>query len=310
MGKNRAKLCYGFSLVEVLVASAILGVLVILLSSATGSLLNTLRNAHSKIDQYSAARAGFEQILSTLSQATLNTYWDYDDPANPNNYIRKSDLHFLIEPSTMGQAVFFHAPLSRNGNTTSTGLLNAVGFWVDFGSDSQWKPGHVPEQFRFRLMQGIQPADSLQVFTTANGSWTNAVKTIPDVGFPIASNVLALILWPRLPVAQDPEGNDLSGNFAYDSRDSRQVSAIQKAQLPPSVQVTMIVMDEASAYRLASVSGAPAAITSAFTNRFQDVTRFESDLEAVRAALTAAKVNHLVLSSSVTLREAKWSQTP
>ncbi|MCX6962628.1 MAG: prepilin-type N-terminal cleavage/methylation domain-containing protein [Verrucomicrobia bacterium] len=307
MGKSRAKRCYGFSLVEVLVASAILGVLVILLSSATGSLLNTLRNAHSKIDQYSAARAGFEQILSTLSQATLNTYWDYDNPANPNNYVRKSDLHLLIAPSTMGHAVFFQAPLSRNGNTTSSGLLNAVGFWVDFGSDSQWKPGHVPEQFRFRLMQGIQPADSLQVFTTTDGSWTNAVKTIPDVGFPIASNVLALILWPRLPVVQDPEGNDLSANFAYNSR---QGSAIQKAQLPPSVQVTMIVMDEASASRLASGSAAPTAITSAFTNRFQDVTRFESDLEAVRAALTAAKVNHLVLSSSVTLREAKWSQTP
>jgi uncharacterized protein (TIGR02599 family) len=307
MGKSRAKLCYGFSLVEVLVASAILGVLVILLSSATGSLLNTLRNAHSKIDQYSAARACFEQILSTLSQATLNTYWDYDNPANPNNYVRKSDLHLLIAPSTMGHAVFFQAPLSRNGNTTSSGLLNAVGFWVDFGSDSQWKPGHVPEQFRFRLMQGIQPADSLQVFTTTDGSWTNAVKTIPDVGFPIASNVLALILWPRLPVVQDSAGDDLSGDFAYDSR---QGSAIQKAQLPPSVQVTMIVTDEASASRLASGSAAPAAITSAFTNRFQDVTRFESDLEAVRAALTAAKVNHQVLSSSVTLREAKWSQTP
>jgi uncharacterized protein (TIGR02599 family) len=180
-----------------------------------------------------------------------------------------------------------------------------VGFWIEFGGDSQWKPSHVKEQFRFRLMQGIQPSESLAVFATADGSWTNAVKTIPDVGFPIASNVLALILWPRLPVAQDPEGNDLSGNFEYDSR---QGSAIQKAQLPPSVQVTMIVMDETSAVRLASGLAAPAVITSAFANRFQDVANFDADLEAVRAALTAAKVNHLVLSSSVTLREAKWSK--
>jgi uncharacterized protein (TIGR02599 family) len=131
------------------------------------------------------------------------------------------------------------------------------------------------------------------------------VKTIPGVGFPIASNVQALILWPRLPGAQDPEGNDLSGDFKYDSRKG---SDIQKAQLPPSVQVTMIVMDETSAARLASGSVAPAAITAAFANRFQDVTIFDADLEAVRAALTAAKVNHLVLSSSVTLRESKWSK--
>jgi hypothetical protein len=72
--------------------------------------------------------------------------------------------------------------------------------------------------------------------------------------------------------------------------------------------VDMIVMDETSAVRLASGSTAPAAITSAFANRFQDVTIFDSDLEAVQAALTDAKVNHLVLSSSVTLRAAKWSQ--
>jgi uncharacterized protein (TIGR02599 family) len=305
MGKCRAKRCYGFSLIEVLVASTILAILVILLSSATGSLLNILRNAHAKIDQYSAARAGFDQICSTLSQATLNTYWDYDNPANPTDYVRKSDLHFLIETSANGHAVFFQAPLARTGNAVSTGLLNAVGFWVEFGGDSQWKPSHVQEQFRFRLMQGIQPSESLAVFATADGSWTNAVKTIPDVGFPIASNVLALILWPRLPVAQDPEGNDLSGNFEYDSR---QGSAIQKAQLPPSVQVTMIVTDETSAARLTSGSAAPVAITSAFANRFQDVTNFDADLEAVRAALTAAKVNHLVLSSSVTLRESKWSK--
>jgi uncharacterized protein (TIGR02599 family) len=307
MRKSRSTSSSGFSLVEILVASAILGLLVVLISTATGSLLNILRNANAKIDQFSAARAGFEQILSTLSQATLNTYWDYDNPANPKDYVRKSDLHFLISPSLGGQAVFFQAPLSRSGAATPSGLLNAVGFWINFGSDSQWKPSHVNERFRYRLMQGIQAAENLKVFSVNNGSWTNDIKSVPNVGFPIASNVLALILWPRLPSAQDPTGDDLSPDFAYDSR---QGSAIQKAQLPPSVQVTMIVMDEASASRLESGSIEPSVITSAFTNRFTDVTRFESDLEAVRSDLSAAKINYLVLSSSVALREAKWSNSP
>lgn len=305
MMRSRSASSSGFSLIEILVASAILSLLVILLSSATGSLLNILRNANAKIDQFSAARAGFEQILSTLSQTTLNTYWDYDNPANPSSYVRKSDLHFLIAPSLGGQAIFFQAPLSRSGAAAPSGLLNAVGFWVEFGGDSQWKPSHVQEQFRYRLMQGIQPSESLGVFATTTGSWTNAVKTIPGVGFPIASNVLGLILWPRLPVRQDSDGNDLSSDFNYDSR---QGTAIQKAQLPPSVQVTMIVTDEASAARLASGETAPAAITSAFTGRFQSVANFDADLVAVRAALTAAKINHQVLSASVTLRESKWSK--
>ncbi|XHR31153.1 MAG: prepilin-type N-terminal cleavage/methylation domain-containing protein [Chthoniobacteraceae bacterium] len=299
-----------FTLIEVLVASTVLVLLVSLLASAMNSALSSVHRAYSKIDQFAAARAGFERLTATLSQATLNTYWDYDDSANPQNYIRKSELHFLIESNAGGggQAAFFQAPLARSAGDAASGVLNAVGYWVVFSADT-WKPPHIAtSRSRYRLMQGIQPTESLGIYTTSIGaSWTTDVTNIPSTAFPIADNVIALVLWPRLPSAQDTAGTELSGSYAYDSRSG---TDIQKAQLPPIIQATMIVIDEASSVRLSSGTSEPAAIKAALKDRFQEVAKFQDDLDAVKAALNAAHVNYLVLSAPITLRESKWSATP
>ncbi|XHR30547.1 MAG: prepilin-type N-terminal cleavage/methylation domain-containing protein [Chthoniobacteraceae bacterium] len=297
----------GFTLLEVLVASAILMLMVVLLASAIGTALATVRRSNSKIDQFAATRAGFDSLTAILSQATLNTYWDYDNPTTPTNYIRKSDLHFLITNTTGdgGQSVFFQAPLARSGSTIPLGVLNAVGYWVEFGDDT-WKPGHVIiNRPRYRLIQGIQPTESLAIFTNTTATWINGIKSIPTPAFPLADNVIALILWPRRPTAQDSAGTELTADYTYDSRTG---TDIQKAQLPPSVQVTMIVIDEASAIRITSGNTEPAVIQNALKNRFRDVTQYQTDLDAVKSALTTARINYLVLSSPVTLRESKWSQ--
>lgn len=294
-------------MIEILVSSAVLALLLALLATAIGSALTTVQRAHAKIDQFAAARQGFEQLVAALSQSTLNTYWDYDVPANPGKYLRKSDLHFLVEQGAVaGQSVFFQAPLSRAPGVSATGILNAVGFWVDFGDDDAWRPGHVAtSRSRYRLMQGIQPAGKLEVFNNdTDAAWADAVVAVPDVGFPVAANVLALILWPRLPTAQDAVGTELTTDYLYDSRDG---TDIQKAQLPPAVHATMIVIDEMSAARIESGATEPASIKDALAGRFRDVTKYQEDLDAVKAALDAARVGYLVLSSPVTLRESKWS---
>jgi len=296
-----------FTLLEVLVASTILMLMVVLLSSAIGAALATVRRSNAKVDQFAATRAGFESLTAMLSQATLNTYWDYDNAAAPTAYIRKSDLHFLITNAADGggQSVFFQAPLARSGTNVPLGALNAVGYWVEFGADT-WKPGHIPTSCsRYRLIQGIQPAENLAVFTNTTATWTSDIKSIPTPAFPLADNVIALVLWPRRPTTQDSAGTQLTADYTYDSRTG---ADIQKAQLPPSVQVTMIVIDEASAIRIASGNTEPTAISGALKNRFQDVTKYQADLDAVKSALNAARINYLVLSSPVTLREAKWSQ--
>ena len=107
--------------------------------------------------EFRQARDGFDAISRRLSQATLNTYWDYDDPNVPTRYIRQSELRFLSGP-TEGLAgatgggrrwpthgLFFQAPLgvSQPGADELTGmttLLNSWGYFIEFGSDTAFRP--------------------------------------------------------------------------------------------------------------------------------------------------------------------------
>jgi uncharacterized protein (TIGR02599 family) len=117
--------------------------------------------------------------------------------------------------------------------------------------------------------------------------------------------VVALLLWPRLPVAQDPKGTALSDNFLYDSKNG---TPIQKAQMPPMIQITMVVIDEASAARLENGVEEPGAIVDALGKRFEDPAKFEADLQSVQTQFASKGVQHLVLSAAVPLREGKWSK--
>lgn len=302
-------LARAFTLLEVLIATAVLVLLLALLSSVTGLTFSTVKRSQSKIDQFSAARAGFERLTATLSQATLNTYWDYvyDSNGTLKAYERKSDLRFLITDRntsvSVGQEVFFQAPLALGtSNSLPSGLLNAVGYWVSFGG-ADWKPAfHKPNPYRYRLMEAIQPTEALTVFTS-----TPVPLSSNSTGFPVAENVIALVLWPRNSPAQDPTGSQLSTNFTYNSGSNSALS-VQKAQLPPVVDVTMIVIDEAAAARLQSGQMEPKTITDILSGRFRSVANFEDDLELVRQGLNQARINHLVLSAPVILRESKWSQ--
>lgn len=312
----------GFSLLEVMVATAVLSILVAALGSATLFSVSTVSRADAKIDQFGAARAGFDRLTSTLSQATLNTYWDYDNPSTPQKYERRSNLHFLIaKPDALpagpdakpnwGQSVYFQAPLARGNGGGATGLLNAVGYWVAFGDNNAWRPIHVTSRrARYRLMQGVERTENLSVFNTTTPNWAETLRKLPNLApptgaFPLAENVVALLLWPRLPVAQDPKGTALSDNFLYDSKNG---TPVQKAQMPPMIQITMVVIDEASAARLENGVEEPGAIVDALGKRFEDPAKFEADLQSVQTQFASKGVQHLVLSAAVPLREGKWSK--
>lgn len=314
-----------FTLIEILVATAVMLLILAMLSSAMGLTFSTVQRAHLKMDQFASARAGFDRVTATLSQATLNTYWDYDNPSTPSVYLRKSDLHFRIQSinsgagTPLGQGIFFQTPLALESSQPS-GLLHAAGYWVEFGENS-WRPPHTRSRFRYRLIEAIQRTTALEVFKSANDptkryAWQTGVSKVASLsspgepGFPIAENLIALVLWPRLPTAQDPVGDQLSPNYEYDSRNTQTTPASrlkQKAQLPPMVQVTMIFINEASAARLESGAIEPNVIREALDGRFRSVASFQADLDAVKAVLDRERIAYLVLSSPVTLRESKWS---
>ena len=115
----------GFTLVELLVSIALITLIALLLSSMTGATASTWRHTTARIEQFRSAETAYESITRRLSQATLNTYWDYDNPTAPKKYLRQSDLRFISGNMTAGpkklltavgprrptHGIFFQAPL-------------------------------------------------------------------------------------------------------------------------------------------------------------------------------------------------------
>jgi uncharacterized protein (TIGR02599 family) len=196
----------GFTILELLVASAVLAIIAVLMLGMTDSVRKIYTQTIPRVQAYRDARRAMEVLAASISQATLNTYLDYVNSAGdyrfspsgnsstfvPARYVRTSELRFLSGNGTAGTAagspsrpthsVFFQAPLGvvSSGATNYVGLenlLNSVGFFIEFRDDSGSRPDFFtnlpnppPLSHRFRLIQAIQPSDRLTVYkyTAAN----------------------------------------------------------------------------------------------------------------------------------------------
>jgi uncharacterized protein (TIGR02599 family) len=120
----------GFTLAELLVASAILALLVVLLLTMVNQTSKTWKSTSGKIEEFRGARDAFDTITRRMGQATLNTYLDYvtNSSGVPVSYGRQSELRFLSGTTTNilsslalsnqpTMSVFFQAP---NGFSTSS----------------------------------------------------------------------------------------------------------------------------------------------------------------------------------------------
>ncbi len=315
-----------FSLLEMLTAFAVFSLMLVMLFSVISHTSDIWRGARGKIESFQAARNAFETITRNLSQATLNTYWRYDNPANPSRYLRASDLHFvcghagsgLPGRANSGQAVFFQAPTGVSATNSLSGLgslLNGFGYYVDFGSDKPYRPQGLAsaEAHRYRLMQLRIPAEDLTVLSSTNAAdfaWITSQTN--SRSFPIADNVIFLAVWPRLPEQEDPAGNQLAADFSYNSRLNAlsQPQPATAAQLPPIVEVAMVAIDESSAARAGASNSPPQAVENALSGKFSTSSRdrFESDLKALEAALRDEGIKYRTFRSTVPLRESKWSE--
>jgi uncharacterized protein (TIGR02599 family) len=301
----------GFTLLEALVAMAVLGLIMSILLEIISQTSMTLIQATAAVESFQSARAAFDIVNQTLSQATLNTYWDYDNESNPTTYVRKSDLNFYVQNDASFYAqnargtepgIYFQAPLARAANQSDevSGILNACGFYIGYGSNESFKPTNIVLQSnRFRLMEALQPTENFNVYLAAGNSW---IASVQATALPIADNIIALVAWPRLSEGQDPAGTAISTDFSYNSRVT---SGVQSMQLPPVVQLTMIAVDEASASRQPNLQS---TINNVMNGKFAAVANYNSDLSGVESALSAAKFNYQVFTSAVPLRESQWSK--
>ena len=340
----------GFTLVELMLSIALIALLVVILASMTNATAFSWRYTSAKIEQFRGAETAFETISRRLSQATLNTSWDYQYPNGntalpPTKYVRYSDLRFITgqtqtlmastTPPRPTHGMFFQAPLGYVDDTTNFGgmdnLLNTWGYYVEYNQDIRppfinTLPHAPPVRLRFRMMEFMQPANKLTVYSLTSGNssytghewFTDAFNDPTPPVHVLAENVIALVLLPKLSPADDPTGAKLAPTYAYDSTtdaSSGDPSLNPKNQLPPIVQVTLVAIDEASAARMTNTD--TANLTAELGTLFTDATQYDTDLKLTPAAsgnpslanyLTSHKINYRIFTTNVSLRGAKWSR--
>lgn len=324
----------GFTLLEVLAASAVFAIMVVITLSALGYVSTVWRNSASKIETFQAARGAFDLMTRNLSQALLNTYLDYDDENHPTRYLRKSDLRFVSGPAGgtfpgsagTGQALFFQVPGNYTSKATNFGglesLLNTCGYFVAFSQDPL-KPPHLngSGKYRFRLMQLLVPTENNRIFSSTDSStttgpldyrWFADYSKAGDFGsnvLPVADNVIALVVEPADP---DPNSPVLAPDYTYNTgidgigADGRQI--VTAHQLPPTVKVTMVAIDEASAQRLDQGQTPPDFLVAALSGKFQKAAKYERDLSDLKTALAGRNIQYRVFSTAVPIRESKWTK--
>ena len=327
----------GFTLVETLVAVSVLAMVMLIVFEITATTSKAWKHSSGNIESMQSARIAFETITRRLSQATLNTYYSYDNPNNPTEYLRQSELQFVtgkaLVKGEVGHAVFFQAPLGRVGNETKYGslsnLLNACGFYLVYGKDPL-RPSffsnlaHPPkDEYRYRLMECVQPSENLAVYGSAPAplasapqNWVaQALAAGTTANRPLASNIVALVF---LPEQNGGHGNamPLVPDYEYDSSPGSApvaANATLKNQLPPLVRVVMVAIDEASAIRLGAGEVPPPLGQTAL---FQQAAQLDADLDVLQKNLAAlpgneagnrVPLNYHVFQTDVALREAKWS---
>jgi uncharacterized protein (TIGR02599 family) len=124
--------CRAFSLVEMLVAVAIFVMILLIVTQLISTTEQAWQRSSGTIQAFQSARIAFDTVYRTLSEATLNTYYDYYNAsyvsftsyaANntsssfnfvPKYYGRNSELHFIsgkalvTAPRTqVTQSIFF-----------------------------------------------------------------------------------------------------------------------------------------------------------------------------------------------------------
>lgn len=230
-GSHRA-----FTLVELLVSLAVLSILLLINAQVIGQVQATWSASNARVSQFREARTAFDIITRNLSQATLNTYLDYETnylataaatsgtaaATGPGSYVRRSDLQFICGNSTTllpaaggadslpGHSIFFQAPLGVTQNPNYVGLdrlLCSRGYFVQFSSDEFFTPAFLPQgnnRYRYRLMEYSPPAEKNVIYTLPTGAaGTVTGKFYADAGAPLEADETAVNISTTRPVADN-----------------------------------------------------------------------------------------------------------
>ncbi len=331
--------CRAFSLLEILVAMAILSLVLLTVTAITNQVIVVSKSASAKIEAFKTARASFETMTRAISQATLNTYYDYYNSSYqrrtasnastfaPALYGRHSELEFVTGKNLVSSprpqvthSIFFQCPLGYTKDSTDyaklRSTLNAAGFYMEFYNDTDERPSFLlsilnppPVRWRYRLMQFLQATESLSIYKATNHSWFTDPISLPRQSTRVmAENIVACVICPKLNT--DTTSSTISPDYEYQSR-ATWSSGKQPAmmhQLPPLVEVVLVAVDEVSISRIQGTSTTAPDLGFNYASIFQAASQLETDLATVSQALNARHVNYRIFRTRVGLKGAKWEQ--
>lgn len=322
---QKMRLLAAFTLLELLAAFSVLALLLVLVFSLISQVTKVTTTSTSSFQD---ARTAFETMTRLLSQAVLNTYWDYDNSNNPVNYIRASELHYVMGDAatltgltnTLGNAVFFQAPLGKSkaaGFRDTPALLNSVGFYVRY-SASPDLPSYLQNQptEAYRLWMYLQPSEEFKVYDIFNGnpqkdsdlSWFRDDITDAARNHVLANNVILLLIRCSY---EDADGK-MKQSYAYDSRPpsgSGSSQPVEKHQIPPTLHVTLVAIDDVTAIRLRGLGSYNPIGDIPFT----DAAEYKKDIGALQSYLNSRPlngipINYRIFESTINVSSSKWSK--
>lgn len=325
----------GFTILELLAAGTVFAMILVITLVMTSHLGRVTTDTTSSVAAFQEARTAFETMNRMLSQAVLNTYWDYDDPVNPANYLRASELHFVVGPAqeltglgeTAGSAVFCQAPLGLTNSPElkfQPSLLNALGFYVRFSFSEDlpdFLAGKRPETGAWRLWMFQQPTEDLAVyerFNTTPQAPSDLTWIQGEIGNAAWNHVLGNnVIFLLIRAGHSDESGDWRETYVYNSRGTTPTDvspqAVQIHQLPPVLQVTLVAIDQRTADRLLAHSGGN--VYNLFPENadlFSDAEKYPEDMEKLLGHLDSRPlggipISYRVFESAVNLTTAKWS---
>ena len=317
---NSHRTLCAFTLLELLVALAVFSLICILLSSMTGESLRLLRLSSSQSQVFQNARGALETMSASLTAATMNPFWDYDNANTPTRYLRRSWLAFVSGRATSilgsgydpGQCVFFLAPgglLADSSNRRLNQTLNTYGFFIEYRDANQVAPSfmNLPQRKRYLLMKTQSSGESMQLFSTrmgnpADNAWITA--TLPDARI-LAENIVMLVIRPKA-----SDGSDLAGaSYAFDTRvgETSNPQPATANQLPPFLEITLVAVSEESMKRKNPELGFVFS-SSELAGLFNQPSSFNQDLEAFQKILVQNQLEFRVFQQQIALPNSKWSQ--
>ncbi|MEI8045487.1 MAG: prepilin-type N-terminal cleavage/methylation domain-containing protein, partial [Verrucomicrobiota bacterium] len=253
-----------FTLLEVLVAMAVLSLMVVLMASIAGKVSKIWQDVSANNQQRAAARVLLHFMARELEAArqpalmpSATNAANLQMFASLTNALNATNTTKIPSDNLNPHALFWQVPAAKN---TSMGNIASVGYFIRWDTTSQ--PGRA-KPFLCRFFVGPSDSTNFQIYGQTAQNWLSVIPTVAPATSPayqgwLSDNVIGL--WIRFldtdgqPITKNaldangkPTTNNVAGqtmNYAFDSRQgytSPTTGQIHPAPAyPPCVEIALV----------------------------------------------------------------------